>query len=135
MRFIILLSSLLFFTTVSIAEDEEVAPEVTDAPEVIYHKLEPQFIVNLQGEKHYLRTAIQLQLKSDDTKAALKEHNVPIRHALILLLSDNEAADLTYIQGREVLRLAAIEELNNTLKKYAGIEGIENVFFTEFVSQ
>ena len=130
MRFIILLCCLFVFTPVHSEDEEE-----STVPDVIYYKLNPQFTVNLQGEKHYLRTTIQLQLKNEEVKAAIEEHDVALRHTLILLLSDNDAEDIGTIQGREQLRLAAVKELNKALKKYAKKTGIVNVFFTEFVSQ
>ena len=129
MRFIILLCSLFLFTSVHAADEETVAPTV------IYYKINPQFTVNLQGDKHYLRTTIQLQLDNEEVKAALNEHNAAVRHSLILLLSDNKAEEIATIDGRETLRLAAIEQLNKTLERYAQVTGITNVFFTEFVSQ
>jgi flagellar FliL protein len=130
MRLIVLLCTLFFFSPITVAEDKE-----EGLPEVIYHKLNPQFTVNLQGDNHYLRTTIQLQLANDDAKEAVQEHNAAIRHALIILLSDNDADDIRTIEGRETLRKATIEHLNKTLKTYAKKEGITDVFFTEFVSQ
>ena len=130
MRFIILLCSLFVFTPVYSADEEESA-----APEVVYHKLDPQFTVNLQGNKHYLRATIQLQLKNKEVKDAIETHDAAIRHSLLLLLSDNDAKDIGTIQGREKLRLAAIDELNKTLKQYAKKTGVVNVLFTEFMSQ
>lgn len=131
MRFIILLCALFIFTPLSYAEEKEEEA----APEVIYHKLNQQFTVNLRGDKHYLRATVQLQLANNDVKDAVKEHDAAIRHTLIVLLSDNDADEIATILGREALRKSAIEELNKTLKKYAKEEGVKDVFFTEFVSQ
>jgi len=127
MRFIILLCSLFVFTSVY-AADEENTP-----PVAIYYKLNPQFVVNLQGNKHYLRTTIELQLENKDLKSVVEEHDAVLRHTLIFLLSENHAEDMRKIQGREELRLTAIKELNKALKKYAKKTGIVNVFFTTFV--
>lgn len=130
MRFISLLCSLLLFTPFVYAEESDSTQE-----EVIYLPLSPQFTVNLLGDKQYLRTSIQLQLKNDDVKEAIEANNPAIRHALIVLLSDNYVENISSGSGKIELQNKALEVLNKTLKKYAKTEGVEAVFFTEFVSQ
>ena len=58
-----------------------------------------------------------------------------IRHALIVLLSDNHVDEISTSDDLNTLRKRATEILNNTLKKYAKIEGVTDVLFTDFVSQ
>jgi len=130
MRLVVLLCSFILFTSTAFAEEEAEA-----APEIIYLALTPQFTVNLLGDKHYLRTSIQLQLASDEIKDAVKANDPAIRHALISLLSNNTIEDISSTSGKMELQDKAVVTLNETLKKYAKKEGINAVFFTEFVSQ
>lgn len=132
MRFIILFACLFLITPAAIAEDEA---EPTDVPEVIYLPLKPQFTVNLLGNKHYLRTTIQLQLKNESVKETIEANDPAIRHALIVLLSNNKVGDISTLAGKDTLRKNAVIALNEALKMYTKTEGVTDVFFTEFVSQ
>jgi len=133
MRLVVLLCGLFFLTPFALAEEAEVADE--ERPEVIYMPLTPQFTVNLLGDNHYLRTTIQLELANNETKDSIEANNPAIRHALIVLLSNNYVENISSGTGKVDLQNKAVEVLNKTLKKYAKKEGIEAVFFTEFVSQ
>jgi len=132
MRLVLLLCGFILFTPTAFAEEEA---EAAPAPEVIYLALTPQFTVNLLGDKHYLRTSIQLQLASDETKDAIEANAPAVRHTLITLLSNNKIEDISSISGKMELQDKAVKALNEALKKYAKKEGVDAVFFTEFVSQ
>lgn len=113
------------------AADEEEKPASTS----VYFPLKPKFIVNLQGKRHYLRAEIQLKLKDSDVKAIAAQHNAAIRHALILTLSDQKVEDITTMEGRENLRQKAADAVKEALKTYAESEGVEDLFFTDYVAQ
>ena len=130
MRLVIFLYCLIFAFPAAYAEDE-----AAEAPEVIYLALKPQFTVNLLGNKHYLRTTIQLQLANEEAKDTIEANDPAIRHALIVLLSNNNVEDISTLAGKDTLRKSAVTELNKTLKTYTKKEGVTDVFFTEFVSQ
>jgi len=131
MRLVLIFCGFFLLTPAVFAEDGE----ETAAPEAIYLPLSPQFTVNLLGDKHYLRTSIQLQLANDEVKEAIQQNDAAIRHALIVLLSDNNVDEISTSDGLNTLRKRATEVLNDTLKKYAKTEGVTDVFFTDFVSQ
>jgi flagellar FliL protein len=134
MRLVVLLCGLfLLMPTAFAEEDKEESSE--EAPEVIYLPLTPQFTVNLLGDKHYLRASIQLQLANEETKEAIVANDPAIRHALIVLLSNNNVEDISNSNGKMDLQDRAVKTLNDTLKKYAKKTGVDAVFFTEFVSQ
>ena len=129
MRLVILIFVLALLPPITFAEENE------EMPDTIYWALTPQFTVNLLGNKHYLRASIQLQLTDEATKTAIQENDPAIRHALIVLLSNNNVEDISNTSGKLDLQSRAVETLNNTLKKHANNSGVEAVFFTEFVSQ
>ncbi len=134
MRLVVLLCNFLLFTSTVLAEDGD-ETEAATAPEIIYLPLNPQFTVNLLGNKHYLRTSIELQLANADIKEAITANNPAIRHALIVLLSNNYIGNISSIEGRMELQDKATEVLNETLKEYAKTDGVDKVLFTNFVSQ
>jgi len=129
MRLVILIFILALLPPIAFAEESE------EIPDTIYWALTPQFTVNLLGNKHYLRASIQLQLTDEATKAAIQENDPAIRHALIVLLSNNNVKDISNTSGKLDLQSRAVETLNNTLKKHANNSGVEAIFFTEFISQ
>jgi len=129
MRLFFLIFVLTLLPPTAFSEENE------DMPDTIYLALTPQFTVNLLGNKHYLRASIQLQLADEATKAAIQENDPAIRHALIVLLSNNNVEDISNTGGKIDLQLRAVEALNDTLQKQANKSGVEAVFFTEFVSQ
>lgn len=123
--------SLLFSGGNTMAEEEENKEVAT----VVYLPLKPKFIVNLHGKRHYLRAEIQIKLKDDASKAVAQQHAAAIRHALILVLSDNKVEEITTMEGREALRQKAAEAVKQTLKTYANNEGMDDLFFTDYVAQ
>ncbi len=129
MRLVFLIFVLALLPPIAFAEESE------EMPDTIYLALTPQFTVNLLGNKQYLRASIQLQLTDEATKTAIQENNPAIRHALIVLLSNNNVEDISNTSGKLDLQRRAVEVLNNTLKKHANKSGVDAVFFTEFVSQ
>ncbi|MEO1888445.1 MAG: flagellar basal body-associated FliL family protein [Cycloclasticus sp.] len=133
MRLVVLLCGFLLFTSSVFAEEGDETEEAV--PDIIYLPLTPQFTVNLLGNKHYLRTSIELQLANADIKEAITANDPAIRHALIVLLSNNYIENITSIEGRMELQDKAADVLNETLKKYAKMEGVDKVLFTDFVSQ
>ncbi len=66
---------------------------------------------------------------------AFTENDPAIRHSLIVLLSNNHIEDIASISGKMELQDKTVKALNETSKKYIKKEGVDAVFFTEFVSQ
>jgi flagellar FliL protein len=58
-----------------------------------------------------------------------------IRNSLILLFSGQVYEELQTDEGRELLRQAALAELQTIIEKELGKPGIEKVLFTNLVMQ
>lgn len=106
-----------------------------EIPVAVYLPLKPKFIVNLAGKRHYLRAEIQLKMKDDAAKAIAQQHSAALRHAIILTLSDNQIEEITTMEGREGLRKKTTDAVKQALKTYANVEGVEDLFFTDYVAQ
>ena len=100
-----------------------------------YLPLSPKFIVNLKEWKTFLRVDAQLLVSSEKDAEKIRAHLPPVRHALIMLFSNYGKDDLTTNEQREQLREKALEETKATLKKYAHVNGVKDLFFTEFLIQ
>jgi len=92
------------------------------------------FVVNLassgQGGR-YLRTTLSLGVKSEHEKERIKEFTGPIRHAVIMYLTERKVEELLDPQGKESLRHALHEQINEAI----GDKMISSVYFKEFLIQ
>ncbi|HZP80634.1 MAG TPA: flagellar basal body-associated FliL family protein [Chthonomonadaceae bacterium] len=90
-----------------------------------------EFIVNLAGGDHYLRTSISLGMKKGITEEQAKEHIAPMRDAILTVLSAKRLKDLEKPEGREALK----EELKKKINEATGDESVVKVYFTAFATQ
>lgn len=107
-----------------------------------YLAIEPPIVVNLQtqGRLRFMQVKIQAMSNEPDTLKALQTHAAPVRHALIMLLSAQEADAMYDVQKRDQVRLQALEALRKVLEEQAGIKsegdkGLAGLYFTDFVIQ
>ena len=125
----------LFFLLLLIGFSVSAEESDTDEP-IEYLSMKPEFVVNLQGNKRsYLRTDIELLIENKERAEKIKAHMPALRHALIMLISEYSADQLSDLKQREDFRKKALTETRNTLDKYASSEGLTDLFFTEFLVQ
>jgi flagellar basal body-associated protein FliL len=91
------------------------------------------FVVNLAsaGQGRYLRTTLSLGVKDAHEKEKLKEFVGPIRHAVIMYLTERKVDELIDPKGKEKLRQELHKQINETL----GEKMVSNVYFKEFLIQ
>jgi flagellar basal body-associated protein FliL len=91
------------------------------------------FVVNLAGQApvRYLRTTLSLGLKSEKEKEELKELSGPIRHAVIMYLTERKVEELLDPAGKTKLRGDLLKQINIA----AGKKMVANVYFKEFLIQ
>lgn len=98
-----------------------------------YTKLEP-FTVNLQGLSRYLQVGITLKVATPETGEAISAFMPVIRHALILLLSSKDAAQLSTLEGKSSLG----EEAKKAINKAIGMtdkQGVSGILIESFIIQ
>ncbi|HEY1078429.1 MAG TPA: flagellar basal body-associated FliL family protein [Fontimonas sp.] len=112
------------------------AAETPKAPP-LYQTMEPAFVVNLEAPDHarYLQTQIELMARDSAALEAVGRYNPRIRNAILLLLGQQQIADLTTREGKEKLQAAVLAEIQKILKEETGSPGIEAVYFSSFVMQ
>ena len=91
------------------------------------------FVVNLASSGHgrYLRTTLSLGVKDTHEKEKIKEFVGPIRHAVIMYLTERKVDELIDPEGKEKLRQALHEQINEAI----GEKMVSNVYFKEFLIQ
>lgn len=123
-------------------------PEVSLAP-AIYFEMKPNFTINftVNGRQRYLQAAITVMYRDPTLESLLTLHMPAIRNGLVMLLSAKEFDELQTSEGKEKLRLEALETIRGHVRKEqealgAGDKGgkissatIEQVLFTNFVMQ
>jgi flagellar FliL protein len=88
------------------------------------------FVVNLSGGR-YIRCQIQLEMTQRDIPKKMYAKIVPVRDAIINMLSTKTADDMTSAKGKDALKSDIKDMVNQTLRK----QEIKNVYFTQFVVQ
>jgi flagellar FliL protein len=88
------------------------------------------FLVNLTGGK-YVRVQVQIEFDSMDVPSRFYTRMVPIRDGIISLLTQQTAESLEDGKGKDKLKIAIRNLMNELLRK----EEVRKVYFTQFVIQ
>lgn len=132
LAFTLLLTVLCTFSPVSLANEGGGGGGGEGGPE--YLALE-SVLVNLDGKRHYLRADIQLLVENKERSDKIKNHMPAIRHAMIMLFSGRDPDEMASIAERERYRQEAMAEITKVLEKVHADEGLEDLFFTDFLVQ
>ena len=137
LRLFSLILLLLFALPSSLlAEDEKSDEEAEETTVAIhYYQMKPSLVANLLSGGRYIRCDIQLMTRDETMLEALKVHDAALRHTLLLLLSDQDGANIKSANGKEALRKEALKQINQLLKEQTGKEPVESLFFTTFFVQ
>lgn len=102
-----------------------------------YYKFTPAFIVNIpsNGRLRFLQVEVQLMAKSEDDVKEIENYAPVIRNDLITLFSSQNYDDLLTPDGKENLRKSSLTLSRKILKDSTGKPCVEQVLFTNFVTQ
>ena len=94
-----------------------------------------EFLVNLADPSgdHFLKVTVGIELNKEKGKTpeSLKEQVAPIRDAVLTSLTSKTRDEVTPIAGREKLKAEIKKKINEAL----GEDDVQNVYFTNFVTQ
>jgi len=127
------------FLTSDFSDEAKTAPETAEnekvAADAIYLPLDPAFTVSLDGDesRRYLKVTMSVMSRSNDAIDAVRRHRPAIRNNLNFLLAGQTQEDLATRDGKEKLRQAAKEEIQNTLEANGEDSNIEALYFTDLV--
>jgi flagellar protein FliL len=136
------------------AESSEAAEVVAPA---IYYPLKPNFTVNfdVNGRQRFLQTEITLMYRDPAVVKTLELHMPAVRNGLVMLLSSQVFDELQTTEGKEKLRAAALQAVQDIIAKEEATSAqkskesddkekssekksspnVEQVLFTQFVMQ
>ena len=113
-----------------VEEDMEDVAEVVEVGEMF--PLDT-FVVNLadSGGKRYLRATLQLELVPEQVAETFEQRLPQIRDVILTILPTKTFEDIRTVAGKAALREEILQRLNTLLN----VEGVANIYFTEFVIQ
>ena len=94
-------------------------------------------VVNILSKNHihFLQVTTEFKLKDPSMAEQVQFHMAPIKHNLIMLLTEKKFFELQSVQGKRKLREEALEIVQSVLKEKTGDTIVENIFFTSLVLQ
>lgn len=115
--------------------DEPQVEQALDEP--IYIELDPALTVNFErgGRISYLQARVQLETRYPSVEEAIERHMPVIRNNLLDLFADQDYQEVNTRAGRQALRQAALDEINQVLAERGVEQELEAVYFTRFVMQ
>jgi flagellar protein FliL len=107
--------------------------------DMIYYGLGESFVSNYDGAGRlkYLKADISVRMEPG-TAALIDKHLPYLRNRIVVLLAAQIEENLTSTQGKEVLRMQALDEIRTALDFLEGpgiSDRIMNLYFTSFVVQ
>ena len=101
-----------------------------------YIPLEGNFTSNLRGGDNFVQVGLGLSTFYDDhVKESVERNMMAIRSAIILALSEADPVEITTLSGKEALKNVLKDAINRVLTNREGFGGIDDVYFTSFVTQ
>jgi flagellar protein FliL len=103
---------------------------------VAYYPIGQSFTANLADGSGFVQVGLSAATYFDSGVADnLARQEVPIRSAILLALSDQQASVLATPEGKQILQRHLTQAINRVLREREGFGGIDNVYFTSFVVQ
>lgn len=128
---------LLFSVLVPVSHAAAPAAPPPGANAKLYLKLDPPLIVNVDGGDivRFLQVDAEIQYGEQLAQPIIEKHMPAIRHAMLMLLSDQPVTEIKTPKGKESLRESALKAIQQVMIDTTGEPVIEAVYFTGFVIQ
>jgi flagellar FliL protein len=120
--------------TVDVKNDR--APVDPRKYEVTYVNLDQSFTANLADGAGFVQLGLSLSTYYDGKVVQnIQRQSVPIRSAILMVLSQQDAQALSTPQGKKMLQRDLTAAINDVLRQKEGFGGIDNVYFSNLVIQ
>jgi flagellar protein FliL len=120
----------------TVAVEREGKPVDPHKYEIAYYPIEQSFTANLAEGGGFVQIGISVATFYDSRVGDnLERQMVPIRSAILMVLSDQQAAVLATPEGKQILQRQLTKAINGVLREKEGFGGIDNVYFTNLVVQ
>ena len=102
-----------------------------------YFEIQTPFVVNLAGtgSLSFLQVNAQLKTKNEEVKKYLFMHLPAIQHTMMMILSEQTAADVKTVAGKQELRKKSLKQIQDLLTEQIGDSAIDDIYFTAFIIQ
>lgn len=101
-----------------------------------YYPLEDQFTANLRDGSGFVQLGLGVSTYYDQRVLdAVKLHEMAVRSAVLLTISEQDPVVIRSPQGKEALKTSLRKAVNDVLKAKEGFGGIDDVYFTSLVIQ
>tara|TARA_Y100000592_G_scaffold91881_1_gene152699 strand:+ start:412 stop:864 length:453 start_codon:yes stop_codon:yes gene_type:complete len=128
---LLLSAPLLLVSTHTTAQDQP--------KEVVYYGFDPDIVTNyISGNRRslgYIRVTVELMLEDKAFLPAIEHHEPLILDIIIGIFTKQPEDKIKSLTGREEIRLAILEKLQQTMKKEAGETMIRDILFTKYLYQ
>jgi flagellar FliL protein len=116
---------------------EIIIKEVNRFEDMQYVPLEPDFMVSFgrKARPNAMVVSVKVATTNADAIEAMNKHMPVIRNNLLMLFGSQNPRDMETKEGKEALKVKALEVIQAVLQERFGEFGIEEVFFTKFVTQ
>ncbi len=122
-----------------VADGEEGAVEETEEPKnIVYLPFAKPLVVNFQaadGKTRFLKTEVTLMAEDEARIDDIKKHLPKIQHVVNLVFSRQVFEELGTPEGKEKMRMEALQEIKSILKKPMGDDNVDDILYTNFVTQ
>jgi flagellar FliL protein len=104
--------------------------------EVTYFPIEQPFTANLSDGSGFIQVGISLSTYYDGKLVSnIQRQTVPIRSAVLMVLSEQDPTVLSTAQGKQMLQRELTRAINTVLRQKEGFGGVDNVYFNSLVIQ
>lgn len=101
-----------------------------------YYPIEENFTANLRDDGGFVQASVGVSTYYDERVIAnLERHEMAVRSAILLKLTEQDAASLSTAPGKDALKGELRAAINDVLKAKEGFGGIDDVYFTSLVIQ
>ncbi|CAM8627650.1 MULTISPECIES: flagellar basal body-associated FliL family protein [Sphingobium] len=106
------------------------------AYQATYFQLQAPFTSNMSDTDAFAQISVAVSTYYDyRVIAAIKQHEMPIRSEMLMMLAEQPQEVLDTPQGKQALQGKIKVIINDVLKQKTGYGGVDNVYFTNFVIQ
>lgn len=111
-------------------------PANPSAYQATYFQLTQPFTSNMSDTDAFAQISVAVSTYYDyRVIAAVKQHEMPIRSQVLMMLAQQPQEVLDTPQGKQMLQKKIRTVVNDVLKQKTGYGGVDNVYFTNFVIQ
>ena len=104
--------------------------------ESTYVPIEQPFTSNLRGGEAFVQIGLGVSTYyGEEVVHNLETHQMAVRSAILMTLSEQDPTAITTLQGKQALKQALKNAINDALTIREGFGGIDDVYFTSFVTQ